>query len=190
MEGSLKRLKTDTIDLCYRTGPTHRYQSRTSREPSRKLVRAGKVKHFGVSEMSPRTIRRAHAVHPVTAVQSEYSLLERVMEAAVLPTCEELGIGFVPWGPLGRAFLTGRFDETTKFDAADRRSSVPQFTPEALKANMPLLALVRDWAGERAAHRRSSRSPGCSHSHLSADAWSRAPTRAPMLGEPGERWPK
>ncbi len=149
VEGSLKRLKTDTIDLCYQHRADPQVPVEDVAGAVKELVRAGKVKQFGLSEMSPKTIRRAHAVHPVSAVQSEYSLLERVMEAEVLPTCEELGIGFVPWGPLGRAFLTGRFDETTKFDAADRRSSVPQFTPEALKANMPLVALVREWAGRK-----------------------------------------
>ena len=96
--------------------------------------------------MAPATIRRAHAVHPVTAVQSEYSMLERVVEGQVLPTCEELGIGFVPWGPLARGFLTARFDERSTFERFDRRSSVAMFAPEALKANLPVLDLVRQWA--------------------------------------------
>jgi aryl-alcohol dehydrogenase-like predicted oxidoreductase len=113
------------------------------------LVQAGKVRHFGLSEMSPGTIRRAHAVLPVAAVQTEYSLLERVVEPEILKTCEELGIGFVPWGPTARGFLTGRFDEKSTFERFDRRSSVAAFTPEALKANMPLLTLVREWAKKK-----------------------------------------
>ena len=113
------------------------------------LVQAGKVRHFGLSEMSPATIRRAHAVLPVAAVQSEYSLLERVVEPEVLVTCEELGIGFVPWGPVARGFLTGRFDATSTFERIDRRSSVAAFTPDALKANQPLLDLVRAWARKK-----------------------------------------
>jgi aryl-alcohol dehydrogenase-like predicted oxidoreductase len=101
---------------------------------------------FGLSEAAPATIRRAHGVHPVTALETQYSLLERFAEPEVLPTCEELGIGFVPWGPVARGFLTGRFDENSRFDRGDRRSEVAAFTPEALKANMPLLVLVRGWA--------------------------------------------
>jgi aryl-alcohol dehydrogenase-like predicted oxidoreductase len=111
----------------------------------KELIREGKVGHFGLSEAAPRTIRRAHAVQPVAALQTEYSLLERVVENGILATCEELGIGFVPWGPTGRAFLTGRFTEYSRFDAADRRSSVPYLAPEALSANMPLLALAHEW---------------------------------------------
>jgi aryl-alcohol dehydrogenase-like predicted oxidoreductase len=103
------------------------------------------VGHFGLSEAAPRTIRRAHAVQPVAALQAEYSLLERVVENGILATCEELGIGFVPWGPTGRAFVTGRFTGYSRFDPADRRASVPYLAPEALSANMPLLALAREW---------------------------------------------
>lgn len=110
------------------------------------LVQAGKVRHFGLSEMSPATIRRAHAVLPVAAVQSEYSLLERAIEPEVLATCEALGIGFAPWGPLARGFLTGRFEAASTFAREDRRSSVAAFTPDALKANLPLLELVKTWA--------------------------------------------
>ena len=112
----------------------------------KELIGEGKIGHFGLSEAAPHTIRRAHAVQPVAALQSEYSLLERVVENGVLDICEELGIGFVPWGPTGRAFLTGRFNEYSRFDAADRRASVPFFTAEALAANMPLLSLTRAWA--------------------------------------------
>jgi aryl-alcohol dehydrogenase-like predicted oxidoreductase len=146
LEGSLKRLRVDAIDLYY----LHRVDPNVPIEDVagtvKELIQAGKIRHFGLSEASPATIRRAHAVQPVTALQSEYSLIERVVEDAVLPTCEELGIAFVPWGPLGRAFLTGKFNENTRFERSDRRASVPQFTPEALRANMPLLALVREWA--------------------------------------------
>lgn len=146
VEGSLKRLKVDTIDLYY----LHRVDPAISVEDVagtvKELIQAGKIKHFGLSEAAPKTIRRAHAVQKVTALQSEYSLLERVVENEILSTCEELGIGFVCWGPTARAFLTDRFNEYSRFAQEDRRASVPMFTPEALKANMPLLALVRDWA--------------------------------------------
>jgi aryl-alcohol dehydrogenase-like predicted oxidoreductase len=145
VEGSLRRLRTDHIDLCY----LHRVDPNVPVEDVagtvKDLIQAGKVGHFGLSEAAPQTIRRAHAVQPVTALQTEYSLLERVAENGILATCEELGIGFVPWGPTGRAFLTGRFNEYSRFDPADRRASVPYTAPEALKANMPLLALAREW---------------------------------------------
>ena len=110
------------------------------------LIRAGKVKHFGLSEAAAQTIRRAHAVQRVTAVQSEYSLWWRRPEAEVLPTLEELGIGFVPYSPLGKGFLTGKIDETTSFDATDFRNIIPRFTPEARKANQALVALLADVA--------------------------------------------
>jgi aryl-alcohol dehydrogenase-like predicted oxidoreductase len=146
IEGSLRRLKTETIDLYY----LHRVDPNVPVEDVagtvKDLIKAGKVKHFGLSEVAPDTIRRAHAVQPVTALQTEYSLVERVPENKILSTCEELGIGFVPWGPLHRGFLTGRFDASTRFHKPDRRAEVPSFTPEALKANTPVLALVRDWA--------------------------------------------
>jgi aryl-alcohol dehydrogenase-like predicted oxidoreductase len=146
VEGSLKRLKVDTIDLYYlhRVDPTVPVEEVAG--TVKELNQAGKIKHFGLSEAAPKTIRRAHAVQPVTALQSEYSLLERVVENEILSTCEELGIGFVPWGPTGRAFLADRFNEYSRFAQEDRRATVPFFTPEALKANMPLLLLVRDWA--------------------------------------------
>jgi len=108
----------------------------------KELIQAGKVKHFGMSEAAAKTIRRAHAVQPVTAVQSEYSLWTRGPEAEVLPTLEELGIGFVPFSPLGKGYLTGKMDENTKFDATDFRSTLPRFTPEALKANQALVDLL------------------------------------------------
>jgi aryl-alcohol dehydrogenase-like predicted oxidoreductase len=110
--------------------------------PVKELIQAGKVKHFGLSEAAPKTIRRAHAVQPVTAVQSEYSLWTRGPEAEVLPTLEELGIGFVPYSPLGRGFLTGKMDANTTFDKTDFRSTLPRYTPEALKANHALVDLL------------------------------------------------
>jgi aryl-alcohol dehydrogenase-like predicted oxidoreductase len=146
VEGSLRRLKTETIDLCY----LHRVDPNVPVEEVagtvKDLIKAGKVKHFGLSEAAPDTIRRAHAVQPVAALQTEYSLMERVPENKILATCEELGIGFVPWGPVHRGFLTGRFDANSRFHKPDRRSEVPSFTPAALKANMPVLELVRDWS--------------------------------------------
>jgi aryl-alcohol dehydrogenase-like predicted oxidoreductase len=146
VEGSLKRLRVETIDLLYQHRADPNVPVEDVAGTVKELIKEGKVKHFGLSEMSPRTIRRAHAVQPVTAVQSEYSLLERAMENGVLSTCEELGIGFVPWGPTARAFLADRFNEYSRFAQEDRRASVPLFTPEALAANMPLLRLVREWA--------------------------------------------
>lgn len=146
VEGSLKRLKLETIDLLYQHRADPNVPIEDVAGTVSDLIKEGKVKHFGLSEMSPRTIRRAHAVQPVAALQSEYSLLERVVENEILSTCEELGIAFVPWGPTARAFLTDRFNEYSRFAQEDRRASVPLFTPEALKANMPLLALVRQWA--------------------------------------------
>ena len=146
VEGSLRRLRTDHIDLYY----LHRVDPNVPVEDVagtvKDLIAQGKVRHFGLSEAAPSTIRRAHAVQPVTALQTEYSLLERVAEHGILTTCEELGIGFVPWGPTARALLTGIYDENTRFPASDRRATVPYFALEALKANMPLLAVVRDWA--------------------------------------------
>jgi aryl-alcohol dehydrogenase-like predicted oxidoreductase len=146
VDGSLQRLRTDHIDLYY----LHRVDPKVPVEDVagavKELIQAGKVRHFGLSEAAAQTIRRAHAVQPITAVQSEYSLMERGPENGILTTCEELGIGFVPWGPVHRGFLTGVFDVNSRFTPPDRRASVPSFTPEALKANMPMLILVRDWA--------------------------------------------
>jgi aryl-alcohol dehydrogenase-like predicted oxidoreductase len=151
-EGMLKRLGTDRIDLLYQ----HRVDSQVPIEDVagavKELILAGKVRHFGLSEAAAGTIRRAHAVQPVTAVQSEYSLWTRDPEAEVLPACEELGIGFVPWSPLGQGFLTGKIDATTTFDAkADFRASFPRFTPEARAANMALVELLKRIAERKAA---------------------------------------
>src|SRR5882672_2345466 len=142
VEASLKRLRVDAIDLLYQ----HRVDPDVPIEDVagavRELIRAGKVKHFGLSEAGAQTIRRAHAVQRVTALQSEYSLWWRRPETDVLPTLEELGIGFVPFSPLGRGFLTGKIDENTKFDANDFRNGVPRFSPEARKANQALVDLL------------------------------------------------
>jgi aryl-alcohol dehydrogenase-like predicted oxidoreductase len=147
-EASLKRLKTDTIDLFYQ----HRVDPAVPIEDVagavKDLIQEGKVKHFGLSEAGVQTIRRAHAVHPVTALQSEYSLWWRKPEVEVLPTLEELGIGFVPFSPLGKGFLTGKINENTTFDSSDFRNIVPRFTPEARKANQALVDLLRS-IGER-----------------------------------------
>ena len=141
-EASLKRLKVDAIDLFYQ----HRVDPDVPIEDVagtvKQLIQAGKVRHFGLSEAGVRTIRRAHAVQPVTALQSEYSLWWREPETEVLPTLEELGIGFVPFSPIGRGFLTGKIDENTSFDSADFRNNLPRFTPEARKANKALVDLL------------------------------------------------
>jgi aryl-alcohol dehydrogenase-like predicted oxidoreductase len=141
-EASLKRLKVEAIDLFYQ----HRVDEDVPIEDVagtvKDLIREGKVKHFGLSEPGAQTIRRAHAVQPVTAVQSEYSLWWRRPEAEVLPTLEELGIGFVPFSPLGKGFLTGKISESTKFDSSDFRNIVPRFTPEARKANQAMVDLL------------------------------------------------
>jgi aryl-alcohol dehydrogenase-like predicted oxidoreductase len=142
VEGSLKRLKLETIDLLYQ----HRVDPNVPIEDVagavKELIDAGKVKHFGMSEAGAQTIRRAHAVQPVTAVQSEYSLWTRTPEKEVIPTLEELGIGFVPYSPLGKGFLTGKMDENTKLGSSDFRSTLPRFTPEAMKANQALVDLL------------------------------------------------
>jgi aryl-alcohol dehydrogenase-like predicted oxidoreductase len=142
-EASLKRLKTDVIDLFYQ----HRVDPAVPIEEVagavKDLIRQGKVKHFGLSEAGAQTIRRAHAVQPVTALQSEYSLWWREPESEIMPTLEELGIGFVPFSPLGKGFLTGKIDENTKFDSSDFRNIVPRFTPEARKANQAVVDLVK-----------------------------------------------
>jgi len=142
VEGSLKRLKLETIDLLYQ----HRVDPNVPIEDVagavKELIRAGKVKHFGLSEAGVNTIRRAHAVQPLTTLQSEYSLWTRTPEKEVIPTLEELGIGLVPYSPLGKGFLTGRIDENARFDSSDFRSTLPRFTPEALKANQALIELL------------------------------------------------
>jgi len=150
-EASLKRLKTDVIDLFYQ----HRVDSEVPIEDVagavKDLIQQGKVKHFGLSEAGAKTIRRAHAVQPVAALQSEYSLWTREPEADVMPTLEELGIGFVPFSPLGKGFLTGKINEDTKFDKDDFRNIVPRFTPEARKANEALVDLLRKIAERKKA---------------------------------------
>ncbi len=142
VDGSLKRLKVDTIDLLYQ----HRVDPNVPIEDVagavKDLIQQGKVKHFGLSEAGVKTIRRAHAVQPLTALQSEYSLWTRTPEKEVIPTLEELGIGFVPYSPLGKGFLTGKIDKNAKFDSSDFRSTLPRFTPEALKANQALIDIL------------------------------------------------
>ena len=150
-EASLKRLRTDVIDLFYQ----HRVDPDVPIEDVagavKDLIQQGKVKHFGLSEAGVQTIRRAHAVQPVTALQSEYSLWWREPEAEVLPTLEELGIGFVPFSPLGKGFLTGKINENTTFDSTDFRNIVPRFSPEARKANQALVDLLREIAERKKA---------------------------------------
>jgi len=149
VEGSLQRLQVDSIDLLYQ----HRVDPNVPIEEVagtvKELVEQGKVKHFGLSEAGAGTIRRAHAVHPVTAVQSEYSLWTRGPEAEVLPTLEQLGIGFVPYSPLGKGYLTGKMNQNTEFASSDFRSTLPRFTPEALKANQALSDLLAQLAGPK-----------------------------------------
>jgi len=150
-DASLKRLRTDHIDLFYQ----HRVDPAVPIEEVagavKELIAQGKVKHFGLSEAGVQTIRRAHAVQPITAVQSEYSLFWRGPETELLPTLEELGIGFVPFSPLGAGFLTGKIDENTKFDPTDFRNLVPRFSPEARKANMVLVDLIKAVAERKSA---------------------------------------
>jgi aryl-alcohol dehydrogenase-like predicted oxidoreductase len=149
VEGSLKRLRVDTIDLLYQ----HRVDPDVPIEDVagtvKELIDQGKVKHFGLSEAGVKNIRRAHAVQPVTALQSEYSIWWREPEEEILPTLEELGIGFVPFSPLGKGFLTGKIDETTTFDPSDFRNTVPRFAPENRKANQSVVDLVKRIAADR-----------------------------------------
>jgi aryl-alcohol dehydrogenase-like predicted oxidoreductase len=149
VEGSLKRLKVETIDLLYQ----HRVDPNVPIEDVagavKQLIQAGKVKHFGMSEAGAKTIRRAHAVQPLTALQSEYSLWWRKPEAEIIPTLEELGIGFVPYSPLGKGFLTGAIKESTTFENTDFRSTLPRFTPEALKTNQALIDLLGNVAKQK-----------------------------------------
>jgi aryl-alcohol dehydrogenase-like predicted oxidoreductase len=150
-EGSLQRLGIDCIDLYYQ----HRVDPEVPIEDVagavKDLIREGKVKHFGLSEAGVKTIRRAHTVQPVTALQSEYSLWTREPEAEVVPTLEELGIGFVPFSPLGKGFLTGKMDENTKLDSTEFRSTLPRFTPEAMKANQVFVNLLEEAAERKGA---------------------------------------
>ena len=151
VEGSLKRLRVDAIDLYYQ----HRVDPNVAIEDVagavRELIQQGKVKHFGLSEAGAQTIRRAHAVQPVTALQSEYSLWFRRPEQEVLPTLEQLGIGFVPYSPLGKGFLTGKIASDTKFDSTDFRSTLPRFRPENMDANQAMVALLDKFAAEKKA---------------------------------------
>ena len=151
VEGSLKRLRVDTIDLLYQ----HRVDLNVPIEDVagavKELIGQGKVKYFGLSEAGVKTIRRAHAVQPVTVLQSEYSLWTRTPEKEVIPTIEELGIGLVPYSPLGKGFLTGKMNENTKFDSSDFRSTLPRFTPDALKGNQALVELLNSIAERKKA---------------------------------------
>jgi aryl-alcohol dehydrogenase-like predicted oxidoreductase len=152
VEGSLKRLRTDHVDLLYK----HRIDPNVPIEDVagsvKELIQDGKAKHFGLSDAGPRTIRRAHAVHPVTAVQNEYSLWSRDAEPAVIRTCEELGIGFVPWSPLGQGYLTGTITPAARFDPKnDLRAGFPRYTAEALAANRPVVDVLRSVAQEKSA---------------------------------------
>jgi aryl-alcohol dehydrogenase-like predicted oxidoreductase len=151
VESSLKRLRTDTIDLLYQ----HRVDPNTPIEETagavKTLIQTGMVRHFGLSEAGAKTIRRAHAVQPVTALQSEYSLFWREPEESVMPTLEELGIGFVPFSPLGKGFLTGKIDASTKFDSTDFRAIVPRFSEENRKANQTLVDVVTKFAQQKKA---------------------------------------
>ena len=150
-DASLQRLRVEAIDLFYQ----HRVDPAVPIEEVagavKDLIQAGKVKHFGLSEAGAETIRRAHAVQPVTAVQSEYSMWWRAPEEEILPLCEELGIGFVPFSPLGKGFLTGKIDEHTTFDSSDIRSRIPRFAPEALKVNLALVDLLAEVAERKGA---------------------------------------
>ncbi len=149
VEGMLKRLRTDRIDLLYQ----HRVDPNVPIEDVvgavKDLIKEGKVLHYGLSEAGPQTIRRAHAVHPITAIQNEYSLLWRAPEKEIIPLCEELGIGFVPWSPLGVGFLTGAIDAKTRFAPGDIRAVEGRFTPENLPNNLALVDLVKKWAGQK-----------------------------------------
>jgi aryl-alcohol dehydrogenase-like predicted oxidoreductase len=146
VEGSLKRLRVEVIDLYYQHRVDPEVPIEDVARAVKELIQQGKVKHFGLSEAAANTIRRAHAVQPVAAVQSEYSLWYRNPEKEVIPTLEELGIGFVPYSPLGKGFLTGKIDETAKFESSDFRSILPRFTSEALKANQALVDLLQSLA--------------------------------------------
>ena len=162
-DASLKRLRTDRIDLFYQ----HRVDSEVPIEDVagavKELIGAGKVKHLGLSEAGVGTIRRAHAVQPVTALQSEYSLWHRIPEQEVTPTLEELGIGFVPFSPLGKGFLTGKMDENTKLDGTDFRNTLPRFAEENRKANLVFVELIGRIAVRKRPRPLKSRSRGCWH---------------------------
>jgi len=150
-EASLKRLRVEVIDLFYQHRPDPDVPMEDVAGAVKELIQAGKVKHFGLSEANAEQIRRAHAVQPVTALQSEYSIWWTPLEEEILPTCEELGIGLVPYSPLGRGYLTGKIDESTTFDNSDIRSRNPRFTPEAIKANRAVVDLLERIATEKGA---------------------------------------
>jgi aryl-alcohol dehydrogenase-like predicted oxidoreductase len=150
-EASLKRLRVEAIDLFYQHRPDPDVPVEDVAGAVKDLIRAGKVKHFGLSESGADLIRRAHAVQPVTALQSEYSIWWRAIEPEILPTCEELGIGLVPYSPLGRGYLTGKVDESSTFDSSDIRSRNPRFTPEAIKANRVVIDLLERIAAQKEA---------------------------------------
>src|SRR5688572_8506153 len=150
-EASLKRLRVEAIDLFYQHRPDPNVPIEDVAGAVKELIQQGKVKHFGLSEADAATIRRAHAVQPVTALQSEYSIWWRTIEESILPTCEELGIGLVPYSPLGRGYLTGKVDENTTFDSSDIRSRNPRFTPEAIRANRAVIDLLARIAAQKGA---------------------------------------
>lgn len=150
-EASLKRLRVEAIDLFYQHRPDPNVSMEDVAGAVKDLIQAGKVRYFGLSESNADQIRRAHAVQPVTALQSEYSLWWRNIEAEILPTCEELGIGLVPYSPLGRGYLTGKIDENTTYDSTDIRSRNPRFTPEAIKANRGVIDLLESLAAQKGA---------------------------------------
>jgi aryl-alcohol dehydrogenase-like predicted oxidoreductase len=150
-EASLKRLRVEAIDLFYQHRPDPSVPVEDVAGAVKELIQAGKVKHFGLSESNADQIRRAHAIQPVTALQSEYSIWWRAIEPEILPTCEELGIGLVPYSPLGRGYLTGKIDENTTFDSSDIRSRNPRFTPEAIRANRVVIDLLERIAAQKAA---------------------------------------
>ena len=150
-EASLKRLRVDVIDLFYQHRPDPNVPIEDVAGAVKDLIQAGKVKHFGLSESDADMIRRAHSVQPVTALQSEYSIWWRNIEAEILPTCEELGIGIVPYSPLGRGYLTGKIDENQTFDKSDIRSNNPRFTPEAIRVNRVMINLLERIAAQKGA---------------------------------------
>ena len=189
-EQSLKRLKVDAIDLFYQ----HRVDLNVPIEDVagavKDLIQEGKVKHFGLSEASAQTIRRAHAVQPVAALQSEYSLFWREPEETVMPTLEELGIGFVPFSPLGKGFLTGKIDANTKFDSTDFRSSVPRFSPENRKANQALVDLVSSFGPGTTKLARLEENLGAATVELTTDDIHALEEASSKIKLEGARYPK
>ena len=189
VDGSLKRLKVDTIDLLYQ----HRVDPNVPIEDVagavKDLIQEGKVKHFGLSEAGAQTIRRAHAIQPVTALQSEYSLWWKRPEEEIIPTLEELGIGLVPFSPLGKGFLTGTITENTQFDQEDNRGSFPRFSPEARKANRALVDLIAAFAVEEECDIRSDRARLAACTETLDRSHSRAPPNWSALKRTSERLP-